>query len=352
MLPGMPVCSPDGLGRQPYPRQPLAVHWHSAAELQRPSQVCTVFCEVALAWSRMLIPRCSRRLSVQTGSLLADSLQSQEEELSNAQINRAIGRAHCSTAVLDLVCEHGHKFNQINAAKAVHQVAKHRPQDLRAVLGHAGWQRLLQVVSSNVDRFKPRHVSNTLWALGALGQKPEQLLAQLLSALPSTLSKGNAQVVSNALWGVAALQIHPGRRLLLAAEKRALRVLPSATSQAVSNVVWSFATLEHRPSDQLLTSAAQRFVEVVHTATQQIVADLLWSYATQEHRPSDQLLTAAAQQFVPVVASTQVGHFAMGEQPAVLLARLCLHGWGLATLQSPCPGSGLLTVPHWSIPPG
>ena len=283
---------------------------------------------------------------MQTGSLLADSLQSQENELSSAQINHAIVRARSFTAVLGLVCEHGHKFNHINAATAVHRVAKHRPQALGPVLGHAGWQRLLQVLSSQMERFEPRHVFNALWALGTLRQKPKQLLGQLLAALPSALSKGNEQVVSNALWGIATLQIQPGRRLLLAADKQLLRVLPKATPQAVSNSMWSTATLEHTPSRQLSRDVARRFVETVQTAEPQSVANLLWAYATLGIHPGQQLLEASAKQLLAAmqvaisqhVASAVWAYSQLGYYPgdAFMLAAVC-HGVQRQNVRSRSP---------------
>ena len=211
--------------------------------------------------------------------------------------------ARTSIAVLQLVVEHTQHIRPVNAATALHRVAKHRPADLRPVLSHPGWLLLLSLVARHAASFNGQGFGSVLLALGRLKQAPQPLLAQLLPVAQAALPNFKAQELSNLLLGLAYLGHSPGKPFLLAAEQHLLTVLAIASPQAISNSLWALAKLACKPAEPCLAAAAQQFTQIVTTATPQEVANLLWAFVTFKYTLPNSLISAAAQQFVSKVDS-------------------------------------------------
>ena len=266
------------------------------------------------------------------------------------ELNNWLTSCRAAPPILDFVVRWGHAFDEVNAATALHRVAKCRPRDMRPVLAHPGWDMLLQAVHGQVSNFADKHLANTAWALALLQQAPQQLLADVLRAVGVRLQAILPRPLSNIVWSLAELKdncpsfdpasVMP-QGFLQDIEQQLPRLLPSANSQDISNFMVAFSTLGHTPSRETVESAARRFVYIRQAANTQDNSNMVLAFARFWHQSpgtfgaphSMPYLTAAqcCSQPVSILLAASADHVLSGRHDASVQA-VANTLWGLSEM--------------------
>ena len=100
------------------------------------------------------------------------------------QLNKRIVEAYSWREIVELVrVTDLDIFDEVNCATAIHRIAK-LARKARVQLTEAGLKRLLDLLETKVDKFKPQAVANTLWAYATMGLTPSSsTMAKLSSAV-------------------------------------------------------------------------------------------------------------------------------------------------------------------------
>ena len=175
------------------------------------------------------------------------------------------------------------------------------------MLQNRGWRLLLAVLEAQIPQLDSQGFGNVLLALGRLEQAPEPLLAKLLPAAQAALPTFLPQHVSNSLLGLAYLSIDPGHAFLVAAAKRFVSVIDSATPQNIANALWAYATLGVEPGRQLLDAYVERLLAVLSDAELQPVANSLWAIGQLGHDPGPAFMAEALQYCMTNLQVSSVG---------------------------------------------
>jgi hypothetical protein len=136
-------------------------------------------------------------------------------------------------------------------------------------------------------------LSNTLWALATLGQRPPlPYLNRLLTHAAAAASRGflNPQGISNTLWGLAALGVVPQASCMAALQAAAQQQLPHMTPQGLSNTLWALAVLERPPSKGWLAAFWPACRSALPHMTSQAVVNCLWALARLGLQPPQEWL--------------------------------------------------------------
>ena len=139
-----------------------------------------------------------------------------------------------------------------------------------------------------VDRFDPRDVSLTMWALatldGNISMSSMSSSSSMGSSSPTTRSatpthtewvvnielavtkkidKYNPQDLSNLLWAFAKLGYVPDFKFQTAFEEQAIEIIDTLNSQNLANIAWAYAALGLRGSVNVLPLLSERYEKFI-----------------------------------------------------------------------------------------
>jgi hypothetical protein len=109
------------------------------------------------------------------------------------RLNKALLAARSIEEMVELVREAGDGLNAVNAATALHQLAKRSGKARRSVTREEV-ELLNKHVGRTLDDFKPQELANSLWAWATLGAHPgEELLRSVGRAVERKLGDFNVE---------------------------------------------------------------------------------------------------------------------------------------------------------------
>jgi hypothetical protein len=142
-------------------------------------------------------------------------------------------------------------------------------------------------------------VSNVLWALATLGQRPSAAwLNKLLQHLERHAGKEmTAQGVSVTLWALAALGVLPQASCTAALLSAAAQHMqsPTFTPQAASNTIWALAVLEQQPSKTWLAGFWRSSRALLLDMNSQGLVNCLWAVARLGVQPPQEWVVDASE---------------------------------------------------------
>jgi hypothetical protein len=170
----------------------------------------------------------------------------------------------------------------------------------------AAWlNKLLQHLERHaVKDMTSQGVSVTLWALAALGVVPHAACtAALLTAAGQHMQTASftPQAVSNTIWALAVLEQAPSKTWLAAFWRYSRTLLPMMNSQSLVNCLWAVARLEVQPPQEWVVDAAELLLQQgVQELSSQGLSNVLWAMAriANRGRQGQEVLELALQQAV------------------------------------------------------
>lgn len=199
--------------------------------------------------------------------------------------------------VLEHVNQRGHSFNHHLVSTILASIAEYRPDDLRPVLAHPGWEKLLQVVHRHAGVFETGELSIVIAGLGHLEQAPMLLVRDVLHAAAAKLAVFSSHDLSRLLWGMARLNQScrvdtVPASFLEAVEQRLPTLLPEASAFHIWSFVSAFGSLGHPLSQHVLSQAAERVVQVIDEASPETVKSIVLCFAQMGFEPSGTYMAA------------------------------------------------------------
>jgi hypothetical protein len=177
----------------------------------------------------------------------------------------------------------------------------------------AAWlNKLLQHLERHaVTDMTSQGVSVTLWALAALGVVPHATCtAALLSAAAQHMQTASftPQAASNTIWALAVLEQAPSKTWLAAFWRRSRALLPMMNSQSLVNCLWAVARLEVQPPQEWVVDAAELLLQKgVRELSSQGLSNVMWAMAriANRGRQGQEVLELALQQAVLLLSQQQ-----------------------------------------------
>jgi hypothetical protein len=133
---------------------------------------------------------------------------------------------------------------------------------------HQPWQEpfssAVQALVRLLSSAEPQHVANVLWSCAVVRHYPQQLLHDVVAALPK-VQQANTQEVANMAWALAVLAPDPPPAALTVSLLQRMQALlaqqPAAVnSQDLANTAWAVAVLDQQQlAGQLAPLAAAAF---------------------------------------------------------------------------------------------
>ena len=159
------------------------------------------------------------------------------------RINRDLIDAQDSAEMMRVVAAARSVWNHVNAATALHQLAK-RSKAERCRVRAEDVNVLTGAVDDLLLSFEPQNLANALWAWATLGHDPgAALLGRVGEAVERQLGAFKPQELANALWAWATLGHDPGAALLGRVGEAVERQLGAFKPQGLANALWAWATL-------------------------------------------------------------------------------------------------------------
>jgi hypothetical protein len=177
----------------------------------------------------------------------------------------------------------------------------------------AAWlNKLLQHLERHaVKEMTAQGVSVTLWALAALGVVPQaSCTAALLSAAAQHMQSPSftPQAASNTIWALAVLEQPPSKSWLAAFWRCSRALLPQMNSQGLVNCLWAVARLDVQPPQEWVVDASELLLQQgVQELSSQGLSNVLWAMAriTNRGRQGQEVLQLALQQTVLLLSQQQ-----------------------------------------------
>lgn len=137
------------------------------------------------------------------------------------------------------------------------------------------------------DDFTGQGLSNTLWALAALGHSPgAEVLDRAAARVAAEAPAFKHLVSAGTLPPRAPVPGEPRRGA-------AAHPAPRAPAQELSNLSWVWATLRHHPGEAVLRAIDAELDRRTGDFSPQAVSIILWSLAVLNHRPSERCIGAS-----------------------------------------------------------
>ena len=156
---------------------------------------------------------------------------------------------------------------------------REKPSDAWMAAFYSASLRLLKL-RVFADRFTPRQLANIIFSLALLEKKPsaEWMDAYWIAACHS-MSTSNQQDLSNTIWAAATLDIPPPASWMELFKIESRGRLSACISQDLANMMWSFAKLRHRPSNEWLQTFVDTSLAQLHKFNAQELSNTIWSFA-------------------------------------------------------------------------
>ena len=214
--------------------------------------------------------------------------QPASHELSAPELGTMLMHCRSSLEVLGLVSKWAHVFDSTHASTAMHYVAYLRPDNVRPVLAHPGWDRLLQLVHSHVrhSELATWELADVVWSLAELGLQ-KQLLHNVLASASAQLPLFSSHDLSKIVRSLADLDgdcpwflqddVLP-TGFLEAVEHQLPSVLVTANAQDISNFMCVFVFWNCCASQHVMDLAARRLEVVIAIAHPPSIGSAMWAF--------------------------------------------------------------------------
>eukprot|EP00798_Chlamydomonas_sp_ICE-L_P009716 gene9716-7587_t len=153
----------------------------------------------------------------------------------------------------------------------------------------------LHVSSQGMSLWESRHVANSLWAMAELRiQLPSDSpwMLGVLSHAESNMHSFTALDISQTLWALVVLDQRPSTAWTLAAFQAVTSTLPNMAPQELSNTLWALATLKWSPEVAWLDAVEAILLGQMDSLGEQALSMCSWSLAKMGHSPSGEWLEA------------------------------------------------------------
>ena len=232
------------------------------------------------------------------------------------RITSAITASETGEDVLKLVASSLADFNFINVSAALSRLAKLQPVVLWK--SDERTHRLVDQAGELVDLMDTQALSNSLWACEKLEITPSWL-PRWLKRSSGVLGSMTPQEMSNSIYALGQLQEKPSddaclaafheRSLLCAAttfdisppawmdlfESESCGRLSAFNSMDLANTIWAFAKLCHRPSNKWLITFLDASLAQLPSLNAQDVSNTIWALAELGVKPMSEWMAALTQ---------------------------------------------------------
>ena len=214
-----------------------------------------------------------------------------EEEVA---LNRSLVGATTSEQVLRLANPRAAGFSDINLSTGLHRLARLAQATKRGgrsrdpVLADARFRSLVALSRKRLPAFEGRNVSNSVWALAALGVEDAGWMDDAVAVLRPMLPRLDSRNIAMLMWSLASMPWYSPPPSLLPAliSQFQARLLDGETnSHSFSNAVWALGTMGRHPGDGWLHAFAAAVQPRLGEFLPQELASTLWGCASLAFRP-------------------------------------------------------------------
>lgn len=155
--------------------------------------------------------------------------------------------------------------------------------------------KMLTVLIKKKEQMTPKHVAETIWAVGRLKISDRYLLEEMGGIASNIALSCNARQIANIVWGFSKVDYADDPQLI----STLVRVVTSSdlsqqcTSQEASNMIYALGRLNIREED-LFAGLSLILKSQIHNANSQAIANALWGHEVVGFEPPSELLSVWA----------------------------------------------------------
>ena len=161
--------------------------------------------------------------------------------------------------------------------------------------------RLVTEVVERADSLTPKDTAQSLYALGLLEYKEEEIVSVLAQCAKELSSLFNGQELANILWGMSKVGSKSFDVVFLLIRRLEEDDSLNLTPQEASNILYALGRMDLR-HEAVFTKLCDLILEQINSASAQSVANVLWASRAVYFKPPQKLLDSWAIQKLGLVA--------------------------------------------------
>jgi len=155
--------------------------------------------------------------------------------------------------------------------------------------------KYIRFLIANQARMTPKHLSQTIWAIGRLRLSDSYIIINEMGDIASRLCpKLNAREVANIVWGLSKVDYDKPEIISQLIHHAIDSPNKGCTAQEAANMLFALGKLQIRERE-VFASLSSILRTQLHEATSQAIANALWAHEVVGIEPPPELLSTWAQ---------------------------------------------------------